>query len=150
MNREQPESVMQGLLIDRKFDFDRPSLAIAWTAFKEFIRLPLEGPITVTLAVEFSQFRDRDDILWVSFMRELRDPDGVGWSCGCLLSRRAPRELVGVGQGRWWWPEHGTIRSGFQMLSRWMFLGRSSLSTDGDGKDLASKGMAGGQAHESF
>jgi hypothetical protein len=109
MNREQPESVMQGLLIDRKFDFDRPSLAIAWTAFKEFIRLPLEGPITVTLAVEFSQFRDRDDILWVSFMRELRDPDGVGWSCGCLLSRRAPRELVGVGQGRWWWPEHGTI-----------------------------------------
>jgi hypothetical protein len=109
MHREQADSIMKRSLVKRNYDFDRPSLPIAWAAFTEFIRVPLQGLTTVTFGAEFSQFRDRDDVLWVSFMRQVQESDGIGWSCGCLLSRLAPRELVGVEQGRWWWAEHGTI-----------------------------------------
>ncbi len=109
MHRDQADSAMQRSLVERAFDFDKPSLQIAWSAFTEFIRLPLDGLAAATFGVDFSQFDDRDDVLWVSFMRRFQEPDGTGWSCGCLMSRTAPRELLGIQQSRWWWAEHGTI-----------------------------------------
>lgn len=109
MCRENADSVMQECLVGRQFDFERPSLPCAWAAFTEFVRLPLHGLATVTVGVEFAQFDDRDDVLWVSLMRRVAAPDGTGWSCGCLLSRASPPDLVGVQQSHWWWAEHGTI-----------------------------------------
>jgi hypothetical protein len=109
MQREHADSVMQRLLIERHFDFRKPSVKIAWAAFQEFIRIPLEGLTTVTFGVEVSQYRDCDNILWVSFMRVLEESGGVGWYSGGLLSRPAPIDLVGVNQQRYWWAEHSTI-----------------------------------------
>jgi hypothetical protein len=109
MRRELADSAMQRSLVERAFDFNRPSLQIAWSAFTEFIRMPLDGLTTVTFGAEFHQFADRDDVLWVNFMRRIQELDGTGWSCGCSLSRVAPRELRGIQQSRWWWSEHGTI-----------------------------------------
>ena len=109
MRREFADSAMQRSLVERAFDFSRPSLQIAWSAFTEFIRIPLDGLTTVTLGAEFRQFDDRDKVLWVSLMRRVQESDGTGWSCGCLLSRTAPSALLGIQQSRWWWEEHGTI-----------------------------------------
>ena len=109
MRREQADFAMQRSLAERAFDFDKPSLQIAWSAFTDFIRIPLAGLTTITFGAEFSQFDDRDDVLWVSLMRRVQELDGTGWSCGCLLSRPAPKELRGIQQSRWWWAERGTI-----------------------------------------
>jgi len=118
MNQEQADSEMRALLDERRFNFDQPSLPIAWSAFTEFVRHPLEGLDTDTFGVEISQFDDRDDVLWVSFMRRVQEPDGSGWSCGCLLSCTTPRELVGVQESCWWWAEHGTIEQWISDVER--------------------------------
>ena len=81
----------------------------AWSAFQQFVRAPLDGVVTVTVGIELSQAGDRDGILWMSFLRNVEEPDGSGWSVGCSLSRRTPPELADVQESRWWWAEHGTI-----------------------------------------
>jgi len=121
---------MQRLLVERQFDFSSPSLRIAWAAFIEFVRVPLDGLATVTFGVEFSQFDDRDDVLWVSFMHRVEVSDCGGWSCGCLLSRTAPRDLIGVQQSRWWWAEHGTIEQWISDVER-MPSFTSAVALDG-------------------
>jgi hypothetical protein len=109
---------MRQTLTERGFDFDSPRLHTAWTAFTDFVRVPLNGLVTVTFGAEFSQCHDRDDVLWASFMRRVESTDGSGWSSGCLLSRTAPRELLGVQQSRWWWAEHGTIEQWMSDVER--------------------------------
>lgn len=109
MHRNEADTLMERLLVGRGFDFAVPSLPAAWLAFTDFARSPLAGLRTVTIGVEFCQFDDRDDVLWVSFMRRFEEADGSGWSCGCLLSRTSPSALVRVQESRWWWAEHGTL-----------------------------------------
>lgn len=76
MNREQADSIIQRMLLTREFDFAQPSLRIAWTSFKDFILMPLEGLVTVTFGAEIDQIADRDDVLWASFMRRIEEPMG--------------------------------------------------------------------------
>jgi hypothetical protein len=91
------------------FDFDHPDSGLAWVAFQRFAVRPLPGLVTVTVGFCCEHFSDRDDRLWLGFMRRLEEPSGTGWSCGCLLSVVVPQDLWGVDEANWWWEEHGTV-----------------------------------------
>ncbi len=100
---------MQQLLEEQGFDFKNPSPVLAWSAFTCFIRIPIDGVRTTTFGIQISQQDDRDDILWLSFMRRLDEQGGIGTSCGCLLSRPTTSEFKGIQKSNWYWPEHGPI-----------------------------------------
>lgn len=93
----------------QELGFDRPAPGLAWTAFRRFAARPLAGLATVTVGYFCEHVADRDDTLWLGFMRRLEEPPGTGWSCGCLLRTTVPRELTGVNDALWWWPEHGSL-----------------------------------------
>jgi len=109
MPRKMADTLMQQLLLEAGFDFRHPNALSAWQAFKVFVQRPLSEGTTVTFGFECEQASDRDNTLWLSFMRHIEEADQSGWSCGCLLSRDSPPDLLGVHDRLWWWPEHGTI-----------------------------------------
>ena len=102
------EAVMRQSLAAADFDFDRPDPRLAWAAFRAFAARPLPGVVTVNVGVECYNAADRDGVLWLEFARSLEGPGGVGWRCGCLLSRPVPADLAAVSESLWWWAEHGT------------------------------------------
>jgi hypothetical protein len=109
MSRDQADKLMQQLLIEAGFNVNAPQASVAWHAFKTFVERPLSEGDTVTFGFECNQYGDRDNVLWLSFMRHITVRNGSGWSCGCLFSRIRPPDLQDVHDRLWWWPEHGTI-----------------------------------------
>lgn len=128
--------LMHQLLLEQGFDFKDPSPRMAWSAFIQFINTPIVGVRTTTFGVAFSQYDDRDDILWLSFMRRM-EMGGIGASCGCLMSRYVTQGFIGLQQSNWWWAEHGTVEewiaevehmpafNGLLTLSDWQWQGFS-------------------------
>jgi hypothetical protein len=109
MERDLADDMMRRCLREVGFDMDRPDLHLAWSAFKYFIVQDVPQVQTLTAGYECNNQPDRDEILWLSFMRRVEESAGIGWSCGCLLSIQVPMELQGVGDSCWWWPEHGSL-----------------------------------------
>jgi hypothetical protein len=103
------EAMMQQSLSEVGFDFARPEPTLEWAAFRAFAARPLPGIVTINVGVECNHVADRDGVLWLELARSLEGPGGVGWRCGCLLSRPVPVELVAVSEALWWWAEHGTL-----------------------------------------
>jgi hypothetical protein len=75
---------MRSILVEASFDFARPDPRLAWECFKRFIHLPLPGVSTTTISFECMQVDDRDDVLWLSFMRHLEQ--GEYGLCGCVVA----------------------------------------------------------------
>jgi hypothetical protein len=111
MPREYADTLMQRLLTDAGFDFDKPSLPIAWNCFKHFAQQPLPEVATNCSGFECHQVGDQDDVLWFSLMRQVVEPDQFGWSCGCMLSCASPPQLKNVQDRYWWWPEQESFGS---------------------------------------
>ena len=128
--RQAPESVMAQALADVGFDADRPDPSAAWQAFRRFTAAPLVNVITVTVGYECEHDDDRDDVLWLIFSRVLEDAAGVGWSCGCCLSRPVPDPMRSVRESDWWWPEFGTLAQWLDGVERLPFF-RACLRLDG-------------------
>ena len=108
-DRSEADVLMRLNLQEAGFDFDRPAPRLAWAAFQRFAVRPLPGLVTVTVGYFCEHCDDRDDNLWLGFMRRLEESSGSGWSCGCLLSIAVPPDLMGVHEAFWWWQEHGTL-----------------------------------------
>jgi len=109
MERAAVNRLMELRLQEVGFIFDKPSLRVAWAAFRSFAPVPLAGLSTITVGFSCDNADYRDDVLWLSFMRRLEEPSGLGWSCGCLFSIRVPEDLRGIADKNWWWPEHGGL-----------------------------------------
>lgn len=107
--RQSAEDEMRAALDGVGFDYGRPDPQVAWWAFLDFIGRPLPGLTTATIGVTCYNADDRDDVLWLEYVRELEGPGEVGQLCGCVLTRTVPAELRGVSRNHWWWAEHGTI-----------------------------------------
>ena len=105
---EKSEKLMRNYLIQTGFDFNNPKPYLGWTSFKRFAALPVSNVKTVTIGFECINYSDRDDVLWLSFMRRFESPD-FGWSCGCLFSTSVPDDLKDKSESLWWWDEHGTL-----------------------------------------
>jgi hypothetical protein len=108
-DRSEADLLMRLYLQEAGIDFDRPAPSLAWAAFQRLAVRPLPGLVTVTLGYSCEHCDDRDDNLWLGFMRRLEESSGSGWSCGCLLSIAVPPDLMGVHEPFWWWQEHGTL-----------------------------------------
>jgi hypothetical protein len=106
---EPTDAEMDRCLREVGFVPERPDPALAWEAFKAFVGRPLAGLTTITVGYECFNVDDRDDVLWLSFVRQVEDAAGMGWGCGCVFSRAVPKEMSGVSKGDWWWAEHGTL-----------------------------------------
>ncbi|PWT83530.1 MAG: hypothetical protein C5B58_06435 [Acidobacteria bacterium] len=109
MEREIADEMMWRCLVEAGFDTARPDPRLAWSAFKRFVVQHVPRVHTVTVGYECNPLADLDEILWLSFMRRVEEPRGLGWSCGCLLSIQVPTELSGITDSYWWWSEHGTL-----------------------------------------
>lgn len=123
---------MLDLLSEANFDFAHPDPRIAWECFKRFAALSIPQLTTITIGFECLQYDDRDDVLWLSFVRQFEEPataDGAG-SIGCLLRRTAPPEMIGKRAQNWWWAEHGTIEEWAADVER-MPSFRRCLALDG-------------------
>jgi hypothetical protein len=107
--RNTADALMALCLEDAGFDFGRPDPRLAWVAFQHFAVRTLPGLFTVTAGYFCEHFPDRDDGLWLGFMRRLEEPSGSGWSVGCLFSVDVPQDLWGVNERHWWWEEHGKL-----------------------------------------
>jgi hypothetical protein len=118
------DDLMRRLLTEAGLDFDRPEPRVAWECFKRFVRLPIPGVSTLTVGFECSQADDRDDVLWLAFVRRFEEPaghgcGGIGWSCGCLFRLTAtPPPMLGANDAHWWWAEHGTIEAWAEEVER--------------------------------
>ncbi len=108
-DRSEADALMRLDLQETGFDVDRPTPRLAWAAFRHFAVRPLPGLVTVTVGYFCEHCDDRDDKLWLGFMRTLEEPSGSGWSCGCLLSIAVTHDLMGTYERFWWWREHGTL-----------------------------------------
>lgn len=101
---------MQDELRRAAFDFDRPRLDVAWQAFKAFIRGPMSGHRTVTIGVACEHYGDRDNILWLEFVRQLEDEStGIGENCGAAFTCVVPPDMINFSSRNWWSAEHGTL-----------------------------------------
>jgi hypothetical protein len=108
---------LRDLLTQSGFSFDRPDPQPAWAAFKRFAATPLPGLEPFAASYECFHVDDRDDVLWLSFMRRF-DPVVSPFACGCLFSRPVPPELLSVNASDWWWPEHGTLPEWFSQVEQ--------------------------------
>ncbi|MCP4106085.1 MAG: hypothetical protein GY749_11190 [Desulfobacteraceae bacterium] len=106
MEHIDSEKLLNNYLSELNFRFDSPNPNIAWSAFQRYISEPHPeiDAITITIGYECLHVWDRDNILWLSFMRRL---EGF-YSYGCLLSIEVPETLTAVSDSNWWWAEHGT------------------------------------------
>jgi hypothetical protein len=129
---ERASEAMRRLLADAGFDFGRPDPRVAWTCFKAFASVPILGVTAHTVGFECIQYDDRDDVVWLSFLRDVGGPDetDVRWQVGCAFSRIAPPHLRGASAANWWWPEHGTLDAWARDVER-MAAFRDCVSLDG-------------------
>jgi hypothetical protein len=118
----ETERVMRDLLLGGGFAFDDPDPRRGWEAFKVFVRTSLPGLETYTVGYECLHVDDRDDVLWLSFVRRFHPDTGVP-DCGCVFSRAVPVKLWAVNDFNWWWPEHGTLAEWFSEVERMRTFG---------------------------
>jgi hypothetical protein len=101
------ELLMQQALGAAGFDSEAADLGVAWETFRKFAEMPLRPLQTATVGYECFHVDDRDDVLWVMFVRQVEDDAEIGWQIGCVFSRPVPAELWGIAESNWWWREHG-------------------------------------------
>jgi hypothetical protein len=124
MSREYADVLMHRLLSEDGFDFDSPSPQLAWECFQRFLQQSIPDVTTQSASFECCQASDRDDVIWFSLMRHVTEPDQSGWSCGCLLARPSPPELMGTQEQRTWWPEQESFESWVEWIEdRRSFVG---------------------------
>ncbi len=116
MENSYTDGIMRKYLTEIGFDFNHPEPLKAWKAFKLFSIEEIPTVKTIAIGFEIQQYSDRDDILWLSYMRQFEDNMGVGWSSGCLLSTKSPEELKGLSKSNWWWAEFGIIEDWFTIV----------------------------------
>jgi hypothetical protein len=109
MMRERIDERVRLALSAAKFDFARPDPRLAWQAFKAFAAENVPELTTTTIGYSAYNASDRDDVLWLSFVRTFEQHDGVGWHAGCVLTRSVPSSLRGVDDQGWWWAENLTL-----------------------------------------
>jgi hypothetical protein len=100
-----PEVLMCDLLVRRGFSTEEPDILLAWDAFTEFAAAPIPSMPDFCVGYVCFHESDRDEVLWLEFVRQ----NEAGVRCGCVFSRVVPKELWGVSESWWWWPEHGTL-----------------------------------------
>jgi hypothetical protein len=116
--RERADDLVRQALNAAKFDFAWPDPRVAWEAFKAFAARDVPEFTTTTLGYSAYNASDRDAVLWLSFVRNIEQNDGVGWHSGCVLTTSVPNALRGVDDQSWWWAEYLTLDSWFAEVEK--------------------------------
>ena len=101
LSASEEQKMFNALLEERGFNFNHPNPTLAWEVFREYVQSPNDNLTTSQIGFESLHVWDCDDILWLSFVRDI-EMETHGFSVGCLMSRNVPEELTRVSESIYW------------------------------------------------